>query len=418
MIFTIKTLSELHLMLCVVILHHVKCNVLVYKRTGDLKKSLQKIKRFCRGVLSVNELLIWQVCLRRKVRAHGDKVVVIQDCHVGDFLISLPFFQRMRDFYGRKLTLVSDKRIVPLAMASGCFDEVVAVDMKRASSFLHIFCRWKTLWRLRKLNAKVLLQKYSVGGTSLEDCMAAVIPAVEKIGVESEKTVSNGGCKFYGRLLKNNFDKLYKYNTKLNLLENENAFCNMVCSTNEQECVGDLECFEPLPEHDESLGKYALFIVGADDPRRRWEPWKFAEVAIKYLEKNPENKVLFSGSPAEQPIIAEVLEKIPTELKKRTRVREAEKDYLSSIKRLMSDCKHAEWVLTNDTGPMHIAAKCGTKTLCITGGWHWGVFSPCKEYQSVEFIYKKMDCYNCGSFCKYNTTPFKCLQQIQPETVR
>ena len=171
-----------------------------------LKKLLKKIKRFCRSVLSVNELIIWKYLMRRKVRDHGDKVVVIQDCHVGDFLVSLPFFQRLRDFYGKKLTLVSDKRIVPLAMASGCFDEVVAVDMKHASSFLHIFCRWKTLWRLRKLNTKVLLQKYSVGGTSLEDCFAVAINANSKIGVESEKTVSNGGCNFYGSLLKKNFE--------------------------------------------------------------------------------------------------------------------------------------------------------------------------------------------------------------------
>jgi ADP-heptose:LPS heptosyltransferase len=379
-----------------------------------LKKLLRKIKRFCRSVLSVNELLLWQYCLRRKVRDHGDKVVVIQDCHVGDFLVSLPFFQRLRDFYGRKLTLVSDKRIVPLAMSSGCFDEVVAVDMKQASSFLHIFCRWKTLWRLRKITAKVLLQKYSVGGTSLEDCMAAVIPATEKIGVESEKTVSNGGCKFYGRLLKKNFDKLYKYDTKLNLLENENAFCNMVCSTNEQECVGDLECFEPLPERDVQLGEYALFIVGADDPRRRLESWKFAEVAIKYLEKNPENKVLFSGTPAEQPIIAEVLEKIPEDLKKRTKVREAEKDYLSSIKRLFADVKHAELVLVGETGPLHIAAKYKTKCLRLSGGWHYNVWAPWKEYTNTTYFQAECPCssYGCFGVCKYKTTPFKCLQEL------
>lgn len=382
-----------------------------------LKKVLQKIKRFCRGILSVSELVCWRYCLRRRVCSCSEKVVVIQDCHLGDFLVSLPFFQRMRDFYGRKLTLVSDKRIVPLAMASGCFDEVVAVDMKRASSYLHIFCRWKTLWRLRKLTANVLIQKYSVGGTSLEDCFAVAINANSKIGVESEKTVSNGGCNFYGSLLKKNFDKLYKYDTNLNLLENENAFCNMVCGTNEQECVGNLDCFEPLPERDADLGSYVLVIPGADDPRRRWEPEKFALLASKVAGSYPQPNILLCGSPAEQDVIQKVYALLPDEVKKITSIRETQKDYLSAIKRLMSDVKYAEMVFTNDTGPLHIAAKFGVKTYCITGGWHWGIFSPCKEYKSVEFIHQKMDCYNCGSFCKYNADPFKCLSDLPSEEV-
>ena len=78
----------------------------------------------------------------------------------------------------------------------------------------------------------------------------------------------------------------------------------------------------------------------------------------------------------------------------------------------MSDIKHADLLLTNDTGPMHIAAKYGTRTLCMTGGWHWGIFAPCQEYKSVKFVYEKKPCYNCGGSCKYKTEPFKCLQEL------
>ena len=83
--------------------------------------------------------------------------------------------------------------------------------------------------------------------------------------------------------------------------------------------------------------------------------------------------------------------------------------YTASYKVTINEAK---LVLTNDTGPMHIAAKYGVKTICITGGWHWGVFAPCKEYKSVKFIYEKMPCYGCGGSCKYKTIPFKCLQKL------
>ena len=111
------------------------------------------------------------------------------------------------------------------------------------------------------------------------------------------------------------------------------------------------------------------------------------------------------------------MELLPEDVKKKAKIRTPEPDKLSSIKRLMSDCKHAKLVLTNDTGPMHIAAKYGTRTLCMTGGWHWGIFAPCKEYKSIKFVYQKKPCYNCGSICKYQTIPFKCLQELSVEAI-
>ena len=136
---------------------------------------LKKLKRFCRSVFSVSELTLWNIVARRQKNSESGEIVVIQDCHVGDFMVSLPFFQRMKEFYGRKMVLVSDKRIVPLAMACGCFERVIAFDMLRASSYKHIFYRWQCLRALRKIQAATLLQKYSVGGTALEDCMALII---------------------------------------------------------------------------------------------------------------------------------------------------------------------------------------------------------------------------------------------------
>ena len=384
-----------------------------------MKNILKKLKRFCRSVLSVSELVLWHVIARHQQNLGSGEIVVIQDCHVGDFMVSLPFFQRMKEFYGRKMVLVSDKRIVPLAMACGCFERVIAFDMLRASSYKHIFYRWQCLRALRKIQAAVLLQKYSVGGTALEDCMALVISAHEKIGVDSLKTESNGGCRFYGKLLRKNFDRMYKYDEEKNLLENENAFCNMVCRGNECDCVGDMECFEPLPEKDQSWGDYALFIVGADDPRRRWETEKFAAVAEKYLQTNPENKVLFSGSPAEQKIIQDVLQNIPEDLHIRIKVRAVESDYLQAIKRLMSDCKHASFVLTGETGPLHIAAKFKTRCYCLSGGWHYKVWAPWSEYPNTTYFQAECPCGNYGCFgvCKYKTIPFKCLQELSAEKV-
>ena len=163
-----------------------------------LKRFLRKIKRLCRSLFSLVELWCWRRLRRYRAGHYGDKIFIIQDCHIGDFLIALPYFQRLKVFYNQKMVLISDQRIAPLAMECGCFNEVIAIDMKKASSYKHLFYRWKTFLKLRTLSGRILIQKYSVGGTSLEDCMAVIIGAAEKIGVDSDKTNSNGGCGFYG----------------------------------------------------------------------------------------------------------------------------------------------------------------------------------------------------------------------------
>ena len=112
-----------------------------------------------------------------------------------------------------------------------------------------------------------------------------------------------------------------------------------------------------------------------------------------------------------------VIKALPEKLRQKVVKRPPAADKLTGIKQLMSDVKNAELVITNDTAPLHIAAKYGVKTLCITGGWHWGVFAPCEEYKNTKFIHHKMTCYRCGSFCKYNTIPFRCLQDLPIETV-
>ena len=56
-----------------------------------MKNMLKKLKRFCRSVLSVSELVLWRVIARHQQNFGSGEIVVIQDCHVGDFMVSLPF---------------------------------------------------------------------------------------------------------------------------------------------------------------------------------------------------------------------------------------------------------------------------------------------------------------------------------------
>ncbi len=382
-----------------------------------LKNCLRKIKRACRRTVETAELIFCKVLFFRGAENPCPKVVVIQNSHLGDFTLSLPFFQRLKNECGLPLILVSDHRIEFLAQSSGIFDEFIGIDFKRASSYKHLPCRWKTLRQLRKISAEKAIQCFGVGATNWEDCILLAIKARKKyVFVDSFYNVQRSGT-FYEALRTKFFNHTLPYRMELSLVANENNYANFIVGNEKPVCIGNLEMFEPLPERDESLGKYCLIIPGADDPRRRWEAGKFALLASKVVALQ-QLDLLISGSPAEQEIVKKVYDLLPEEVQKKAQIRAVSSDKLSSIKQLMSDIKHADLLLTNDTGPMHIAAKYGTRTICMTGGWHWGVFAPCKEYKSVKFFHKNMTCYNCGSICKYPTTPFKCLQELSVEEVK
>ena len=382
-----------------------------------LKNCLRKIKKACRRTVETAELIFCKVLFCRGAETPCPKVVVIQNSHLGDFTLSLPFFQRLKNECGLPLVLVSDHRIELLAKSSGIFDEFIGVDFKRASSYKHLLCRWKILRELRKISAQKAIQCFGVGATNLEDCILLAIKARKKyVFVDSFYNVQRGGT-FYEALRTKFFSHTLPYRMELSLVANENNYANFIVGNEKPVCIGNLEMFEPLPERDESLGKYCLIIPGADDPRRRWEPENFAWLASQVVAEQ-QLDLLISGSPAEQEIVKKVYDLLPEAVQKKAQIRAANGDKLSSIKQLMSDIKHADLLLTNDTGPMHIAAKYGTRTICMTGGWHWGIFVPCQEYKSVKFVYEKKPCYNCGSICKYQTTPFKCLQELSVEEVK
>lgn len=381
-----------------------------------LNSVLKKLKRFIRRIAECAELVFCKLFFGKSGRKCAGKIILIQNSHLGDFVLSLPFFERLKNECKLPLVLVSDHRIRELADASGIFDEFIGIDFKRASSYKHLICRWKTLIKLRKLSAEKAIQCFGVGKTGLEDCMLAVIKAPEKyVFVDNFYNVQRSGT-FYEALRVKFFNKALPYRLELSLAANENNFATFITGNEKTVDIGDLEMFEPLPERDESLGKYCLIIPGSDDPRRRWEAEKFACLARQVVAEQ-QLDIIFSGTASEQEIIRKIASLLPEEVQKKIKIRQPEPDKLKSIKRLMSDCKHAQLVMTNDTGPMHIAAKYKVKTICITGGWHWGIFAPCKEYKSVKFVNKEMSCYNCGSFCKYQTTPFKCLQELSVNAI-
>lgn len=82
----------------------------------------------------------------------------------------------------------------------------------------------------------------------------------------------------------------------------------------------------------------------------------------------------------------------------------------TTIVKAVDIIRNSNLYIGNDSGLTHIAIKYGVPMICILGGGAFNFYFPIFESENTKYIYKKLDCFNCDWYCKFNEP--KCLTQI------
>lgn len=160
-------------------------------------------------------------------------------------------------------------------------------------------------------------------------------------------------------------------------------------------------------------GPYVVMNFGSNEPGRRWPFGQFLELARLCLGAGL--RVVFVGAGQEafaKPRIAELDH--PGAI-----------DTIGalSLPELIDVLKGAACVVTNDTGPGHLALGIGAPTVLIAGGGHFGCFVPYPEQIAPArsaFLNHEMDCYHCLWRCpkrKSDQDAFPCVAEVGVERV-
>lgn len=136
------------------------------------------------------------------------------------------------------------------------------------------------------------------------------------------------------------------------------------------------------------LQKYIVVNPNASDLRleRRWDLENFVTLIHKLCDEFPEHKVILIGAGNE----TEYIGRLSSQLQGKKNVLDSSGKL--SIKELLMLIANADLMITNDTGPMHIAFALKVKTLAL--------FGPCspQQYGGIEntiTIYKNTYCSPC-----------------------
>lgn len=133
-----------------------------------------------------------------------------------------------------------------------------------------------------------------------------------------------------------------------------------------------------------------------------WPPERFRAVAEKLLQK--ETAVLFFGDPTGTPLVNDICKDLPPQA-----INLAGKTSLRELIALIETC---DVFLTNDSGPMHIAAALKVPLVSLFGSTNEVATGP---YQHGTILHKHVEC----SPCYRRTCPidFRCMKRIEVEEV-
>lgn len=159
----------------------------------------------------------------------------------------------------------------------------------------------------------------------------------------------------------------------------------------------------PLPPE----GAYVVLNFGSNEPGRNWPLGNYLELAGRFIAEGL--RAVFVGGPNER-AAKERVGALPG----------GAIDLIgaTSMAELLDLLKHAALVVTNETGPGHLALILGAPTVMIYGGGHAGSFMPYPErWQPAQarFVNAAMSCYHCLWLCDKRASdrdPFPCVAAV------
>lgn len=342
-----------------------------------------------------------------------DSVCIIRIDAIGDFVLWLESVKRLRLHYleqGVKVILIANAAWASWARGLDLADEVWELNPVR----FHRQYLYRIKW-LRKVHAAgfskaihpVCSRWFSVG-----DSLVKATGAPSRLG-------ASGDCTSTLPWLKKWADAWYTQlidcggESRMELLRNADFMRGL----------GFTDFKADIPKIPDSAGpaliqltglNYAVLVPGASWIGRSWPVASFAEIGRRLRQRGMD--LVIVGGPGDRPRTEALLQELDN--------RALDLAGQTSLADLASVLRGARIVLSNETGPAHIAAACSAPLVCILGGGHFGRFMPYEVEVSVPSlplaVFKKLSCFGCNWACKF-TVPADgtvlCISEVAAEQV-
>jgi ADP-heptose:LPS heptosyltransferase len=299
---------------------------------------------------------------------------------MGSIIQATPLLQTLRkNFPEAKIIFVTTDANRQVLKRITCVDEIITLNDSSVLMLLFSFPAFITKLIRRKIELYFDLEIYS----NFSSLVTTMSLARNRIGYYYSASMYRSGM----------YTHMAYFNTRIPVSRVYLQLAKMISC---KDLVTDLV---PLSFHEKENPflhslltlrsfKYIVINPNASDLRieRRWPLEKFVLLINELIHFYPDLHIYLIGNKKEESYVKELLGKcMPTG-------KVASLAGNTSIEELIALIQYADLVITNDTGPMHIAFATGTKTISL--------FGPCSPDQHPGgagnyAIYKKAECSPC-----------------------
>lgn len=305
-------------------------------------------------------------------------IVIAKYIGLGSIIQATPFIQTLRKkFPDAKIIFVSTQANSKILQLIPELDETFLISDKNPLSVF--ISTTKLVWNLWKEKPQLFidLEFYS----NYSSIVTTLSKATNRLGFfKKDKTYRKG---VYNYLVPFNVDYPISetYLQFARLVNCAEIVTSLKIETNDSKSWQETQKILSLSSGE----KYVVINPNASDLRieRRWPKEAFVELVNNISQ---DNKIIFIGDHKEQTYV----NSITNALKSRQNVIDSSGKL--NLNQLLALIKNARVMITNDTGPMHMAFALGTKTVAL--------FGPCSPLQygghnkSIT-LYKKVACSPC-----------------------
>ncbi len=328
----------------------------------------------------------------------GCRILIIKPSSLGDIVHALPTVSALRRrFPSAKLTWLVKREWAEVLDGNSDIDDVMAVDLSLGG--------WPTaMTRVRAGRFELVVD---LQGLLRSAVLGWVAGAPVRIGFANGR---EGSPWFYT-------DRVAVPNASMHSVDRYLLIAQFLGASPERPGTSAF----PLP-HDplaearinallESEGVQSETVLVAVNPSARWDtkqwPVESFAVVADHLQEEREARVVVVGGYKDRPIVEQVLRHMrtaPINLAGET-----------TVKELIVLLRRSRVLITNDSGPMHLAAAAGTPVVALFGPTDPARTGPYGGGHTV--LRSGVPCSPCFSRRCANTLLMECLTAIRPERV-
>jgi ADP-heptose:LPS heptosyltransferase len=364
--------------------------------------SLQSLRRYLNFLRWLILQPIDRLVYRPKVANRSGAILVVHPCRIGDTILWLDAARGLRELYpapAHRIVLLADAVSAPLLRSQPYFDCVLDLDRERFPK--SPVYRWQILRRIAGEGFSLALNPAAWQDYYIADSIMGASGADQRVGWSLRPDSRAPGDRLMGVWRARKYNRLLPMPAEhMGMLQLNSEFLHALGHPGFVARAPKLNLDRKVSAMADAPPYYVL-CPGAIDPLRRWPSERFAAVAEGIFAATGAHGAI-CGSIAEKQLAIAI-----------SRLANAPLEDLTgslSLEQFAQYAAGASLVISNDSGPLHVAAASGAPTLCILGGgmfgWSLPYDSPPQEGMSLpQAIWHPMECFGCNWRCVFKISP-------------